>query len=107
MFNPHWFYPDIFNQLNYKVTSLGSQSSVPDSSEGINENIIDDPQGLGFTCGLCGKGFGVNRHHCRRHIKNSHKQVTEVLSCDYCQRTYKNKDSLKDHQRKNHGLYKL
>ena len=79
---------------------------MPDSSEGINENIIDDPQGLGFTCGLCGKGFGVNRHHCRRHIKNSHKQVTEVLSCDYCQRTYKNKDSLKDHQRKNHGLYK-
>ena len=73
---------------------------------GINDNIIDDPLGQGFTCALCGKGFGVNKHHCRRHIKNFHKKDDIGLCCDVCQKSYKNYDSLRHHQRASHGLYK-
>jgi len=77
-----------------------------DASLGINDNIIDDPLGQGFTCALCGKGFGVNKHHCRRHIKNFHRKPDISLSCNVCQKSYKNYDSLRHHQRTSHGLYK-
>jgi len=59
----------------------------------------------GFKCNECGKEFS-DQSNCRRHVKNSHNKVYGVLFCDYCQRSYKNNDSLRDHQRKAHGLYK-
>ena len=87
------------------INSLTFSSPGP-GTEGINANIIDDPLGQGYTCALCGKGFGVNKHHCRRHIKNFHKKNDIALSCDVCQKSYKNYDSLQHHQRASHGLYK-
>ena len=75
-------------------------------AEGINDQILDDPQGLGFTCALCGKGFGVNKQHCRRHIRNYHNQASSVNTCQYCQKIYKNYDSLRNHERSSHGLYR-
>eukprot|EP00091_Calanus_sinicus_P009865 TRINITY_DN22928_c0_g1_i1.p1 TRINITY_DN22928_c0_g1~~TRINITY_DN22928_c0_g1_i1.p1 ORF type:complete len:118 (-),score=30.18 TRINITY_DN22928_c0_g1_i1:38-391(-) len=71
----------------------------------ILENIIEDPLGLGFTCGLCGRGFGSEKGHCKRHIKNVHSKTTTALSCDFCQKSYKNYDTLKAHQRASHGVY--
>ena len=53
VYNIHLIY------LFYFVLGLNAES-------GVNGNILDDPHGLGFTCALCGKGFGVNKHHCRR-----------------------------------------
>ena len=61
--------------------------------------------GDGFACTECGKEF-KDPSNARRHVKNSHNHVTGVLSCDFCQRLYKNNDSLRDHQRKAHGIYK-
>ena len=93
VYNIHLIY------LFYFVLGLNAES-------GVNGNILDDPHGLGFTCALCGKGFGVNKHHCRRHIKNFHNLAVTVLRCDVCMKTYKNNDSLKNHLRITHGIYK-
>ena len=71
----------------------------------ILDNIIEDPLGLGFTCGLCGRGFGSDKGHCKRHIKNVHSKTTTSLACDFCQKSYKNYDTLKAHQRATHGVY--
>ena len=92
--------------INFGLISFQAPMPLSGSSEGINDNIIDDPLGQGFTCALCGKGFGVNKHHCRRHIKNFHKKSDIALSCHVCQKSYKNYDSLRHHQRASHGLYK-
>jgi len=72
----------------------------------INGQILEDPSGLGYTCALCGKGFGINKNHCRRHIKNFHDQSSVIVTCEICKKCYKNKDSLRHHQRTTHGLYK-
>ena len=93
---------DIMLILDIYISDLGQDASML----GINESIIDDPLGQGFTCALCGKGFGVNKHHCRRHIKNFHRKNDISLSCNVCQKSYKNYDSLRHHQRTSHGLYK-
>jgi hypothetical protein len=84
----------------------GPKTTAATSAEGINEHILDDPTGLGFTCALCGKGFGVNKHHCRRHIRNYHNQASSVNTCQYCQKTYKTYDSLRNHERNTHGMYR-
>jgi len=81
-------------------------NQAPASGESINDHIVDDPTGLGFTCALCGKGFGVNKHHCRRHIRNYHGQADSVISCQYCPKTYKTYDTLRDHERNKHGMYR-
>ena len=80
-------------------------TGVPNQNENINDQILEDPAGLGYTCTLCGKGFGANRNHCRSYIKNYHNQSTTMLACDICKKCYKNKDSLRHHQRTTHGLY--
>ena len=83
----------------------GSELSSEDS-EDINQLILNDSSGLGYTCALCGKCFGLNKHHCRRHIKNFHKKFNSKLECEVCNKAYKNYDSLRHHQRASHGLYK-
>jgi len=60
--------------------------------------------GSGFTCTECGKEFN-DQSNCRRHVKISHNYSMDEISCDYCQKTYKNNYSLKDHLRKTHGVY--
>ena len=62
--------------------------------------------GSGFSCGICGKGFGMEKGHCKRHIKNVHSKSDSCLSCEFCQKPYKNYDSLSQHQRTVHGVYK-
>jgi len=71
--------------------------------QGFSSHVVRTE--CGFRCAECGKEFS-DQSNARRHAKNSHNQVTGVLSCDFCQRSYKNNDSLRDHQRKSHGLYK-
>ena len=75
------------------------------SDDKIVEHIVEDPFGLGFSCGLCGRGFGSEKGHCKRHIKNVHSKISSALSCDFCQKSYKNYDTLKAHQRASHGIY--
>ena len=67
-------------------------------------NIIEGPDG--FTCGLCGKGFGSEKGNCKRHIRNVHTKAVASLMCEFCQKSYKNYDTLRSHQRANHGIYK-
>jgi len=91
----------------YGGAGAGEQNKgESNQSDNINDHIIEDSTGLGYTCALCGKGFGVNKNHCRRHIKNFHDQSNVMVSCDICKKCYKNKDSLRHHQRTSHGLYK-
>ena len=92
---------------NQSLNSIHSLSipGDPNDNNKINDQILEDPTGLGFTCALCGKGFGLNRNHCRRHIKNIHSQSNSMLPSDLCKKCYKNKDSLRHHQRTTHGLY--
>ena len=61
---------------------------------------------LGFSCGLCGKGFGMEKGNCKRHIRNVHSKTISNLTCEFCQKSYKNYDTLRSHQRANHGVYK-
>ena len=96
----------ILYQFYVLLPGLGPKPSISGPTEGIDDNIIDDPDGLGFTCALCGKAFGIRKHHCRRHIKNSHKKTGKALDCDVCQKSYKNCDSLRHHERTSHGIYK-
>jgi len=71
--------------------------------EGYSSQVLKTASG--YVCAECGKEF-TDQSNARRHAKNSHNKVTGVLSCEFCQRSYKNNDSLRDHQRKSHGLYK-
>ena len=70
------------------------------------KNVVEDPDGSGYSCGLCGKGFGMEKGHCKRHIRNVHNKSVTILTCDFCQKSYKNYDSLRHHQRTTHGVYK-
>ena len=73
--------------------------------EKILDNILDDPLGLGYTCALCGRSFGSDKSHCKRHIKNVHSKTSTAMACDFCHKHYKNYDTLKAHQRATHGVY--
>ena len=74
--------------------------------ENLAANIIEDPNGEGFSCGLCGKGLGTQKGNCRRHIRNVHSKSSSNLTCEFCQKSYKNYDTLRSHQRANHGVYR-
>jgi len=74
--------------------------------ENLDSNIIEDPNGQGFSCGLCGKGLGPQKNNCRRHIKNVHSKSSANLFCEFCQKRYKNYDTLSSHQRASHGVYR-
>ena len=93
----------IANLLNTIVGVLVSDPLLQCTEDKILDNIVEDP--LGFKCGLCGRGFGSNKSHCKRHIKNVHSKTTSALFCDFCQKNYKNYDTLKAHQRVTHGVY--
>jgi len=71
---------------------------------GMNNFVIKTD--AGFSCAECGKGFS-DQSNCRRHVKNFHnKSNIYTLICNLCQKSYKNNDSLRHHQRATHGLYK-
>jgi hypothetical protein len=85
---------------------IGRRYSSSKNEEDVLKNVVEDPDGTGYSCGLCGKGFGMEKGHCKRHIRNVHNKSVTILSCDYCQKSYKNYDSLRHHQRTTHGVYK-
>ena len=85
---------------------IGRSFNAPKNADDIAKNIVEDPDGTGYSCGLCGKGFGLEKGHCKRHIRNVHNKSVTNLTCDYCQKSYKNYDSLRHHQRTTHGVYK-
>jgi len=76
------------------------------TDEDIMSNILENQDGHGFSCGLCGKNFGFEKGHCKRHIRNVHNKIVTSLSCEYCHKSYKNYDSLRHHQRTTHCVYK-
>ena len=93
------------NLLNTIVGIPMSFLSLKFPEDKILDNILDDPLGLGYTCALCGRSFGSDKSHCKRHIKNVHSKTTTAMACDFCQKSYKNYDTLKTHQRATHGVY--
>ena len=68
------------------------------SSDTNNELILEDPHGLGHTCGLCGKRFGGKRsmEYCKAHIEYNH--TSTVFACDVCKKGFKCKKALRSHQ---------
>ena len=95
------------NILVFQLIIMGSfrKKSINFSfSSGITNYVIRTD--AGFTCAECGKEFS-DQSNCRRHVKNYHnKSNISALICNLCQKTYKNHDSLRHHQRATHGLYK-
>jgi len=102
--NTQYHYGDSQTVEDSKGVSL-ADPLLQCSDDKILEHIVEDPYGLGFSCGLCGRGFGSEKGHCKRHIKNVHSKISSALSCDFCQKSYKNYDTLKAHQRASHGIY--
>jgi len=86
----------------YSGQGYGSNTST--GQTGFGNHILKT--GSGFTCAECGKEFN-DQSNCRRHVKISHNHFAGELSCEYCQKTYKNNYSLKDHLRKTHGVYNI
>ena len=59
----------------------------------------------GFTCELCGKCLGKFRQSCKRHIKLVHMNQGTKIKCGSCDQLFKNRESLKTHERIRHNLY--
>jgi len=87
-------------------TSQGKRGGSSKDEANIMTYVVEDPGGTGYSCAICGKGFGYEKGHCKRHIRNVHNKSGEILFCEYCQKSYKNYDSLRHHQRTTHGVYK-
>jgi len=48
-----------------------------------------------IQCSYCDKAF--HKDSLNRHVKNIHGPA-QTFQCQYCQKTFKNSDSLQDHQ---------
>ena len=59
----------------------------------------------GFTCDLCGKCLGKFRQSCKRHIKLVHLNHGTKIKCGSCDQLFKNRESLKTHERIRHNIY--
>jgi len=59
----------------------------------------------GFTCELCGKCLGKFRQSCKRHIKLVHMNQGTKIKCGSCDQLFKNRESLKTHERIRHNIY--
>jgi len=68
------------------------------------ESFISEGE-KGFTCELCGKCLGKFRQSCKRHIKLVHMNQGTKIKCDSCDQLFKNRESLKTHERKWHNIY--
>ena len=58
-----------------------------------------------FHCSICGKDFNGNKSHCKRHIQMVHQPQT-AIQCEVCQKQYKNKETVRAHERSVHGIYR-
>ena len=42
---------------------IGRRYSSSKNEEDVLKNVVEDPDGSGYSCGLCGKGFGMEKGH--------------------------------------------
>ena len=56
-------------------------------------------------CSLCNREF-TQKGHCKRHILAVHCTEQMAMTCGVCNNNFKNRDSLRTHERKAHGLYR-
>jgi len=99
-------YNDYDGQTYYETDETQGYEGygAAENSKGIHNYMIKTD--AGYICTECGKEFS-DQSNCRRHVKNFHnKSNISSLICNLCQRTYKNHDSLRHHQRATHSLYK-
>jgi len=80
-------------------TSKGSELN----SSNIESYISEGPSG--YTCQLCGKCLGKFKQSCKRHIKLVHMNIGTKLQCGNCDLLFKNRESLKTHERLKHNIY--
>jgi len=89
----------------YEAEQLETDTS---KGSGLNmENIeafISEGE-KGFTCELCGKCLGKFRQSCKRHIKLVHMSQGTKIKCGSCDQFFKNRESLKTHERIRHNIY--
>ena len=70
----------------------------------IAEEFISSGDGRA-SCTICGKGF-IQKSDAKRHIVAKHSDIEQHVECEYCGKTFKNKQSLGSHARIAHNAYK-
>ena len=55
-------------------------------------------------CQYCDKW--IHKRTIQRHVRHQHQESAQLVSCEYCNVTYKNDASLNNHLRIKHGIYK-
>lgn len=55
-----------------------------------------------YQCKWCTCSYG-RKEHLTRHEKNIHGEDAGPFICNFCQRTYKNAESLRSHQYQSHN----
>ena len=56
-------------------------------------------------CSICGK-ICIQKSDSKRHILAKHSGITQEVTCTSCGKTFKNKQTLGNHNRIVHSVYK-
>ena len=70
--------------------------SYDDLEDFQTRNMMKDPISNNWICSICGK-TGVNKIDISRHIESNHA-ILPPLVCQFCNKFYKSKKSLRQHQ---------
>lgn len=99
---------DVFVGGFSRTTTDGDPlSSGPGNKElpYVDMYISTDDMGR-ITCTLCQRDF-TQKGHCKRHILAVHNATDQMtILCQVCRNPFKNRDSLRTHERKTHGIYR-
>jgi len=60
-------------------TSQGKRGGSSKAEANIMTYVVEDPDGTGYSCAICGKCFGYEKGHCKRHIRNVHNKSGDIL----------------------------